>query len=122
MLPRVRVSRVGGMLSFLHTRIPGRHGHEDGRALRSHGSPKSPESPEDFGSQVLVPFTAAAREMGLQEEMRENTRNIAAQAKAIQPKNTRRKYGAVRKECIGKKFFRPVVLRAGRAGEPMLKI
>lgn len=55
--------------------------------------------------------------MGLQEEMRENTRNIAAQAKAIQPKSTRRKYGAVRKEWVVRlsilSGFRPLGEGAG---------
>jgi hypothetical protein len=78
------------MLSFLDTRIPG--GRPD------HG--KEGEGPRTLRSesQALVPFISTARETQLQQEMCENTRNIAARAKAIQSKNTKRKYAAAQKE------------------------
>ena len=43
----------------------------------------------------------AARQAQLQEELRENTRNIADGAKANQPKNTKRKYGASAERMAG---------------------
>jgi len=75
----------------MQAHMSGRQGHDDGalRPRRSHEN------------RALFPITtSAAREIRLQEEMRENTLNIAVQAKAIQPKNTKRKNGAVQKEWI----------------------
>ena len=63
-------------------------------------------------NRALFPITtSAAREIQLQEGMRENTHNIAVQAKAIQPKNAKRTNVAVQKEWtvrLHSKFQKPI--------------
>ena len=67
------------MLSFLQTRLPGGHHDRDDHGEEGPPPTQSPESQ----SQALVPSASAAMAIQLQQEIRENTRNIAAQAKAI---------------------------------------